>query len=248
MSLIWWILPSVAGVLGLILLFAGFAKMAGLKPFAGVARLAFGSGFLGLAGAVIMVGLNFQTYQRLTKERIVATISFDAVEGSSDTFQTKIEFRDRGRDPWVWTEANGQLPVFIGRQWLMGARVLKIKPMANILGYDSLYRIEFMASMDTSKFSTSEVSKADFYAKKFVTEEPGWDIATWAKQNGGRLGIAVAEDAQYGSATYHMMGDGYTYDVLMTQTGLIARPSSDTQAKLEEAMYPGFANTLQVVQ
>ena len=46
MSLIWWILPSIAGVLGLILLFAGFAKMAGLKPFAGVARLAFGSGFL----------------------------------------------------------------------------------------------------------------------------------------------------------------------------------------------------------
>ena len=66
MNLIWWILPSIAGVTGLILLFAGFGKLANLKPFAGVTRLAFGTGFVGLAGVVAFVGLNIQTYKRLT--------------------------------------------------------------------------------------------------------------------------------------------------------------------------------------
>ncbi|MBI1401295.1 hypothetical protein [Hyphomonas sp.] len=248
MSLIWWILPSISGVLGLILLFAGFAKMAGMKPFAGVARLAFGSGFLGLAGVIAFAGLNLQTYHRLTFERPVATVKFSAVPNQTDTYQAIVEFRQMGTDPVVWTEEDGRMPVFIGKQWIMGARVLKIKPMANILGYDSLYRLEFMASMDISKFSSGKVSKADFFAKKFIEEEPGWDIGKWAKENGGKLGVVLAEDANYGSATYNMMGDGFEYEVMMTQTGLIARATPETTKKIEQLAYPGYVNSLREIQ
>ncbi len=50
MSLIWWILPAISGVIGLMLLFAGFGKLASLKPVSGGGRLIFGVSFLGLAG------------------------------------------------------------------------------------------------------------------------------------------------------------------------------------------------------
>ena len=116
MSLIWWILPSIAGVLGLILLFAGFAKMAGLKPFAGVTRLAFGSGFLGLAGVIAFAGLNIQTYKRLTYERPVATIKFSAVPDQTDTYRADVVFSD-GQ---TLLQADGTAPVFRGNEWQIG--------------------------------------------------------------------------------------------------------------------------------
>ena len=68
-------LELLAGV-GLLLLFAGFGKLANLKPFAGVTRLAFGTAFVGIAGMVAFIGLNIQTYKRLTYERPVATVKF----------------------------------------------------------------------------------------------------------------------------------------------------------------------------
>ena len=54
MSLIWWILPAISGVIGLMLLFAGFGKLASLKPVSGGGRLIFGVGFLGLAGIIAL--------------------------------------------------------------------------------------------------------------------------------------------------------------------------------------------------
>jgi len=128
MSLIWWILPSISGVLGLILLFAGYAKMAGLKPFAGVARLAFGSGFLGLAGVIAFAGLNIQTYKRLTYERPVATVKFTAIPDQPDTYRADVVFSD-GQ---ALHQADGTAPVFHGNEWQIGAKVIKFKPMANI--------------------------------------------------------------------------------------------------------------------
>ncbi len=237
MPIFWWILPGISLVLALTLLFAGFAKLANLKPFAGVTRLAFGTGFLGLAFAIGLVGLNVQTYSRLTYERPVATVRFTAVPDQPDTYRADVVF---GKNKTPFLMADGSAPVFKGKQWMIGARVLQVKPMGIILGYDSLYRLEFMASMDTSQFSTGTVDRADFFATKFIEEEPGLDIGSWAKNHGGRFGIFLAEDANYGSATYNPMGDGFEFEVRMTQTGLKAEATPETLRKLEARAYPGF--------
>ncbi|MFN7163749.1 MAG: hypothetical protein ACK4P2_02925 [Hyphomonas sp.] len=232
MSLIWWILPSVAGVLGLILLFAGFAKMAGLKPFAGVARLAFGTGFLGLAGVIAFAGLNIQTYKRLTYERPVATVKFTAVPDQTDAYRADVVFSD-GR---TLLQADGTAPVFRGNEWQIGAKVIKFKPMANILGYDSIYRLEHMRSLDAMQFSSDVVTEGKIDGLKIVTEEPGIDVGGLAARYGSSFGI----DAEYGSATYQPMGDGFEYEVSITQDALIARPNEATRAKIQRGAYPGF--------
>jgi hypothetical protein len=232
MSLIWWILPSISGVLGLILLFAGFAKMAGLKPFAGVARLAFGSGFLGLAGVIAFAGLNIQTYKRLTYERPVATVKFTAVPGEADAYRADVIFSD-GQ---ALLQADGTAPVFHGNEWQIGAKVIKFKPMANILGYDSIYRLEHMRALDAMQFSSDVVTEGKIDGIKIVPTEPGIDVGGLAAKYGSRFGI----DAEYGSATYQPMGDGYEFEVSITQDALIARPSDVTKLKIQDEAYPGF--------
>jgi hypothetical protein len=231
MSLIWWILPSIAGVLGLILLFAGFAKLAGLKPFAGVARLAFGTGFLGLAGVIAFAGLNMQTYKRLTYERPVATVKFTAVPDQANTYRADVIFSDGS--PLL---VNDTAPVFRGNEWQIGAKVIKFKPMANILGYDSIYRLEHMRALDANQFSSEAVTEGKIDGLKIVDREPGIDVGGLAAKYGPNFGI----DAEYGSATYQPMGDGFEYEISITQDALIARPSPETKDKIQAGAYPGF--------
>lgn len=232
MSLIWWILPSISGVLGLILLFAGFAKMAGLKPFAGVARLAFGSGFLGLAGVIAFAGLNIQTYKRLTYERPVATVKFTALPGEENTYRADVVFSDGE----TFLQADGTAPIFRGNEWQIGAKVIKFKPMANILGYDSIYRLEHMRSLDAHQFTSDAVTEGRIDGIKIVPKEPGIDVGDMAAKYGSQFGI----DAKYGSATYQPMGDGFEFEISISQDALISRPTPDTRTKIQEEAYPGF--------
>lgn len=232
MGVIWWVLPSIAGVIGLILLFAGFGKLANLKPFAGVTRLAFGTAFVGLAGMVAFIGLNVQTYKRLTYERPVAVVKFAAVPGQADAYTADVTFADGTH----LLEADGTQPVFRGDEWQIGARVIKFKPMANILGYDSMYRIEHMRSTNSMQFSSDAVTEGKIDGIRIVTSEPGIDVSKLADTYGSRFGI----DAEYGSATYQPMGDGFEYEVSITQDALIARPTEATRTLIQSKSYPGF--------
>lgn len=232
MGLIWWILPSIAGVIGLILLFAGFGKLANLKPFAGVTRLAFGTGFMGLAGMVAFIGLNIQTYSRLTYERPVATVKFTAVPGEAEAYRADVVFANG--QPLL--QSDGTPPVFRGDEWQIGARVIKFKPMANILGYDSIYRLEHMRSTNSMQFSSEAVAEGRMDGLKIVPSEPGIDVSRLADTYGSRFGI----DSEYGSATYQPMGDGFEFEVSITQDALIARPSEATRSLIQSKSYPGF--------
>ena len=48
--MIWWILPALAGIVGLAFSFAGIGRLLKLRLAAGGLRFLFGIGFLGAAG------------------------------------------------------------------------------------------------------------------------------------------------------------------------------------------------------
>ena len=227
MSLIWWILPAISGVIGLMLLFAGFGKLASLKPVSGGGRLIFGVGFLGLAGIVAFSGLNLQTYKRLTLERDAAHIRFDAVADQPNTYQATLT---------VPQETEARIYTLHGDEFSMGAQVIKFKPLANMLGYDSVYRLEYLEGRFSNRYSTVEVTKAESNGIRLY-ENPGLDVRKFAAEQGARFGL---EDAQYGSATYMPMGDGYEFDVNITQDALVARPTEATRLLMQRAAYPGY--------
>lgn len=227
-GLIWWILPAIAGVSGLMLVFAGFGKFFGFKPMSGLARLVFGSAFLGVAGMVSLAGLNLQTYQRLTFERPVATISFEATP-EPNVYEASILLA--GADEPLGGPDYEPLQRIRGDEWTLGAKVIKFTPLSNMLGYDSVYKLDRF----TAGF---EEDTGERVAKSVIplTANPGLNVQELARQQGGRFGLY---DASYGSAVYNPMGDGLAYEIYMTQDALIARSANAaTRARVGEPANP----------
>lgn len=203
---IWWILPALAGVIGLMLFLAGVGRITNLRPASGAVRLLFGVGFLGVAGIGTFAGLNLQTYKRLVYERPVATLSFEAA-GQPETFVATVAYPDGKTDTFTLK----------GDEWALGARVIKFKPMGNLLGYDSVYKLDRLYG----RFE--DVGRAGETTGVRLSENPGLDVREMAARYGARWGL---QDASYGSAAYNPMDDGLRYDVSMTQSGLIARSAN----------------------
>lgn len=226
--MIWWILPAIAGVVGLMLVFGGLGKVFKLQPFSGGARLLFGVGFMGVAGILSFAGLNLQTYKRLTYERPVANITF-AATGEPNTYRADIILE--GDTAPLTGEGFENLSALRGDEWALGARVIKFQPLSNMLGYDSVYKLDRFAvgfEGDEGRVVNRTVVR--------LSENPGMDVRAMARQYGGRFGI---HDASYGSAVYNPMADGLSYDIYMTQDALIARSANAaTRARIGEPLNP----------
>lgn len=230
MNLIWWVLPALSGLIGLLLTFGGLGRLFKLKPFSGGLRFFMGLAFLGIAGVGSMAGLNLQTYKRLTLERPVAVLTF-AQAGAPSQFSVNM-ISPGGEQSTV---------ALTGDEWELNARVVKFKAFSNLLGFDSVYKLDRLYGRYEDVARASETNGVKLSAN------PGLDVVGIAIDNGGRFGV---EDARYGSAVYNPMADGLSYIVCMTQAGLIARPNNQAAADVLGSSYqPGsgcaqFAKTI----
>lgn len=248
MGLIWWILPALAGVIGLVLSFAGLGRLMKMRLAAGGLRFLFGLGFLGAAGVGVLAGLNLQTYKALTKERDVAVISFAAEDGAEDSYTMTMTLPD---GEIIRQEG------FIGDEFQVSAQVIRFSPMKQLLGYESLYRLEFIESRYAQRYSSTRLSTSTSYGRR-VSEEGkldvldqdiGFDVYGALVNFGGEqeldrvledpeasdqaqglfsAGMLSSKDAggsaPFGSAVYFPMGDKLTYKVRITQSALVVEP------------------------
>ncbi len=207
--MIWWIFPAAVGVLGLVILMTGLARFMKLKVATGTTRT-LGGGML-LAGALVLalIGVNLQTYSRLNSERSVAIVDLTLIE--PQYYQAQVKFADR---------ENFENFDIRGDEIAFQARVIKWTRWANIVGYDSIFRLDRLQGQYTSV--AEEVKKPRTVYP--VRNEPGIDAFELVRNRGGWI---KAVDAYYGSATYVPMVDGASYEIIMTQTGLMTRPLND---------------------
>src|SRR6185503_7585808 len=70
----WWVIPGFVAVIGLAFALSGVGWMFRGRPFKGGRGVLGGGVFLGIGAIAGLLGLNIQTYHRLTYERPVATI------------------------------------------------------------------------------------------------------------------------------------------------------------------------------
>jgi hypothetical protein len=153
---------------------------------------------------LLAAGLN--GYQRLTLERPIAQLSFKKTgERQFDLSLTQPD----------GTTANYPMR---GDQWQLDARLLKWRAFANLIGFDSVYRLERIGGRYER---IEDEQSAPRTVHTLFTESPLdlWDFMrkrqwSWV-------------DAYYGTATYLPMADGARYDVTVTQSGLIARPANE---------------------
>ncbi|MBR9835692.1 MAG: hypothetical protein GYB42_11035 [Alphaproteobacteria bacterium] len=246
MGLLWWIIPAITFVAGLLLSFAGLGRLLKLRLAAGGVRFLFGIVFLVSSIGIGFAGLNLQTYKRLTKERIVAEISFEKVAGSEDTYTVNLELED------------GKLvreTGFVGDQFQLSARVIRFAPMEQLLGYDSLYRLEMMESRLSNRYNAETVSQAVSYGIR-LHEQTGLDVyGLLVKYSGEQEPDAVLQDeegegaddvlvsagplmskdgkgsAPFGSAVYFPMADKLEYTVKITQSALVVEPGNAAARK-----------------
>lgn len=224
MGLIWWILPALAGAVGLMLSFAGLGRLLKLRLAAGGVRFLFGVGFLGMAGITTLAGLNMQTFKRLTMEQEVAHIIFDAVDGVDNAYMVTLKLTDGEVRALPEAVEGVDTQYFIGDEFSIGAQVITFEPVAQMLGYDSVYRLDFLEGRSTARYNTESVSQATSTGLKLY-ENPGIDVYALAKEQGQRFGISTSQQKQkFGSAVYAPMADNLEYKLVMTQSALVLEP------------------------
>lgn len=216
----WWILPAAAAVAGGLLLLSGLASLFRGRFLGAFGGVLFGGGFLAAGVAAILLGLNVQSYARLTHERPVATITLSQIQ--PQFFEATLT------QPQTATgEASTAVYPVHGDEWRIEAQVLRWKPWANILGLNTQYRLDRLSGryQDTRQELTAVRSVHDLRGGD-VASGGRWTLDVWDVSRRYR-DYVDAVDTLYGSAAYMPMADGAQYEVWITQSGLIARPVND---------------------
>ena len=169
--------------------------------FHGAAALVFAL----LSLSAVLMTTNLRNYRRLTAEQPAGELQF--------TRTGERQFNA------VLTYPNGEHVNFAlrGDEWQADARVLKWHAFANLLGFDTAYRLERISG----RYSRIEDERSQARTVYSLQEPQGidpWELVhryhSWAPWI----------DALYGSATFLPMADGALYDIKVSQSGLVARP------------------------
>ncbi|AQR61249.1 hypothetical protein BZG35_06000 [Brevundimonas sp. LM2] len=220
----WWIIPTAVAVIGALILVAGLASLFKGRFLGGLFGTAVGGILLAGALCAALLGQNVQTYSRLSYERPVASLSVRRL--APQYFEATVT------QP-ATTDLPARTAVYPinGDEWRMEAQVLKWKPWANVMGLDAQYRLDRISGryQDIDQERTGARSVHALYS-----EEPGtvaglqmpWSLSAWDVARKYRRYVD-AVDTLYGSAAYMPMADGGTYEVWITQSGLIARPTNE---------------------
>lgn len=218
----WWIAPAVVGVFGLAVVLSGLGWVFRGRPFKG-GRGMFGGGVvLAMGGILGLLGLNIQTYHRLTAERPVATIDLKQ-KGPQLYEATVAEAPNDDGTP-------GAVHVFDvhGDEWRLEARVLRWKPWATILGLDSQYRLDRFSgrygNIDQERSAERTVEDLRPARRTGVDFLP---IARKLSQYAPLVDIPA-----YGEGVYMPMADGARYKVtILSSGGLLPRTDNDKAAE-----------------
>jgi hypothetical protein len=204
------------GVAGVLLaapfLLASIRRLRKLKLVSGTMFFLCGGIVLLLAAAAALVSANLYTYARLTHEQDAARISI----------------RQLGPRHYVVSMQEKKAPPrhfeLRGDEWQIDARVLKWRAMGNLVGFDTLYRLERLSG----RYGDVVLERTAPRTVHALAAETQLDL--WSLLNAHHRYVPFA-DALYGSAVYVPMAEGAEYAVTVSTSGLVVRPANDAARK-----------------
>jgi hypothetical protein len=210
------ILMIAIGVVGVLLAFpfelAAIRRLRRLQLVRGTLFFLSGATVLLVAAVAVLVAANLYTYARLTHEQEAARVSM----------------RQLGERHYVLSvQPKGEPPRHFelrGDEWQMDARVLKWRAMGNLLGFDTLYRLERLSG----RYGSVAAERAGPRTVHDLSEETSLDLWSLVRRHHAYIPFA---DALYGSAVYVPMSEGAEYTVSVSASGLVVRPVNDTARK-----------------
>ena len=192
-------------LVGILCLFAAARSIRRRRVFGGVLIGATALVLILLSAVAALIAANLQTYQRL---------SFEQPAGELQLTRTG----DREFNA-VLTYPSGEHANFAlrGDEWQIDARVLKWHAFANLVGFDSAYRLDRIGGRYT-RLEDERSQPRSVYSLNQPERVDLWDLVhryhSWVPWM----------DALYGSATFLPMADGALYEIKVSQSGLVARP------------------------
>ena len=200
-----YVLLAVLGLTALLLLITAVRRVRRRRVLGGLLHGLTALMLLLFAGCALLIAAGLRTYQCLNAEQPAGEMHLTRI-GSH-------EFNG------IFTFPSGERSGFAlhGDEWQVDARVLRWQGLANLLGFDTAYRLDRIsgryASIDDERSLPRTV-----YALGPNGIFDLWDVVqryhTWVPWI----------DAVYGSATYVPMADGALYEIKVTPSGLMARP------------------------
>ena len=159
------------------------------------------------------MAVNVYTYQQLTNEKPVATVSIQKQERKNYT--VKIE------------EPGGKVSTYeiYGDLWELDARIVKWHGILNAIGLKPGYKLDRIQGRYISIEDERSMKRS-----VYDLAEAKFGIDVWKALQNGTIWLPWV-DTSYGSATYVPLKDGAIYAVNLSATGLLARPLNDVAEK-----------------
>ena len=188
-------------VIGIFTLARGRWFIAWLRGMSGIACLV-------LAGMAGLLAINLFSYQNLTSETPVATLSFAQSQGQE--YRVSIALPGGKQQEFRVT----------GDLWQIDAKIIKWYGWLAALGLEPGYKLDrlqgrYIALEDERRLERTVYALSD--------PDIGFDL--WESIQSSHWLPWV--DAVYGSATYLPMADGAIFSVNLSSTGLVARPMNE---------------------
>jgi hypothetical protein len=202
------VLTTVLGLLGCLFLIAAVRRLRLRRMTGGFVTGTSALALFALAGCALFIGANLRSYQRLTSEQPAGELELSRVGVHQYS--------------GILTYPSGASAVFFlrGDEWQIDARLLKWKAIANLAGFDTLYRLERISGR-YSAIQDERSQPRTVYDLNAPGQIDLWDVIhryhSWLPWF----------DALYGSATYLPMADKAVFEIGVSQSGLIARPLND---------------------
>jgi hypothetical protein len=199
----------VFALAGILFLVAAVRRLRRRRVLGGALHGATALVLILLSVCAALIADNLRTYQRLTFEQPAGELQLSRVG--------EREFNA------VLTYPSGERANFAlrGDEWQVEARVLKWHALANLVGFDTAYRLERISG----RYASIEDERSQ--ARTVYSLNPPQRIDPWDLAHRYHSWMPWV-DALYGSATFLPMADGALYEIKVTQSGLIGRPLNQT--------------------
>ena len=165
------------------------------------------------AGLVVS---NLHTFYRLTDEAPIAKLRF--VQLAPQTFAVELKTGDF---------CDTQHYELYGDEWRVDARFLKWKPVANLFGFDAMYRLERLSG----RYLDINDENRQRHQAYEIGARPDIDLFQYVKKD---WKYWTPVDTSFGSSVYESIDTAYEYTVYRSQSGLLVRKQILTPARYED--------------